>query len=46
LLIDMIRSDPQWNDVEYTRPPVGWVEGFEVLRMMIDGVTASTGDCS
>lgn len=39
LVIDMIRSDPQWDDGNnYTRPPIGWLDGFEVLRMMIDGV--------
>jgi homoserine O-acetyltransferase len=38
LVIDMIRSDPQWEGGNYTRPPIGWLEGFEVLRMMIDGV--------
>jgi homoserine O-acetyltransferase len=38
LAIDMIRSDPQWHNGNYSRPPIGWLEGFEVLRMMIDGV--------
>lgn len=38
LVIDMIRSDPEWNGGNYTRPPTGWVEGYEILRMMIDGV--------
>ena len=38
LVIDMIRSDPQWHNGNYSRPPIGWLEGFEVLRMMIDGV--------
>ena len=36
MVIDEIRSDPEWNDGDYTQPPRGWIYGFRVLRMMID----------
>jgi homoserine O-acetyltransferase/O-succinyltransferase len=38
MVIDAIRSDPEWNRGNYTKPPTGWLRGYEVLRMMIDGV--------
>jgi homoserine O-acetyltransferase len=38
MLIDDIRSDPEWNDGNYTKAPNGWLHGYEVLRLMIDGV--------
>jgi homoserine O-acetyltransferase/O-succinyltransferase len=38
MVIDGIRSDPQWNKGNYTQPPTGWVSGYRLLRMMIDGV--------
>jgi homoserine O-acetyltransferase len=34
----MIKSDPNWNHGNYTEPTVGWVEGLQVARMMINGV--------
>jgi homoserine O-acetyltransferase len=36
--IDGIRSDPDWNDGNYTKPPAGWLKSYTILRMMIDGV--------
>jgi homoserine O-acetyltransferase len=38
MAIDDIRSDPEWNDGDYAKPPTGWLRGYEILRMMIDGV--------
>ncbi|MDB5610159.1 MAG: alpha/beta hydrolase family protein [Bradyrhizobium sp.] len=38
MVIDDIRSDPEWNDGNYTKAPNGWLHGYEVLRLMIDGV--------
>jgi homoserine O-acetyltransferase len=38
MVIDAIRSDPEWHNGDYAKPPSGWFEGYEVLRMMIDGV--------
>jgi homoserine O-acetyltransferase len=38
LVIDDIRNDPEWQGGNYTKPPLGWTEGYKLLRMMIDGV--------
>jgi homoserine O-acetyltransferase len=38
IVIDGIRSDPEWRDGDYARPPRGFNEGYRVLRMMIEGV--------
>lgn len=38
LVINAIRSDPAWQNGHYTSPPAGLLEGYQVLRMMIDGV--------
>jgi homoserine O-acetyltransferase/O-succinyltransferase len=38
MVIDDIRSDPEWQGGNYTSPPNGWFRGFTLLRMMIDGV--------
>jgi homoserine O-acetyltransferase len=38
MVIDDIRSDPEWNGGNYTRPPTRWVRGYEILRLMIEGV--------
>jgi homoserine O-acetyltransferase/O-succinyltransferase len=38
MVIGAIRSDPEWNDGNYNHPPAGWQQGYEILRMMIDGV--------
>lgn len=40
MVIDEICSDPAWNDGDYTQPPRGWIYGYRVLRMMIDGAPA------
>jgi homoserine O-acetyltransferase len=40
MVIDEIRSDPEWKDGDYTQPPRGWILGFRVLRMMIDSASA------
>jgi homoserine O-acetyltransferase len=38
LAIDYIRDDPDWENGNYARPFRGFREGFQLLRMMIDGV--------
>jgi homoserine O-acetyltransferase len=38
MVIDAIRSDPEWHNGNYSKQPGGWLVGYEVLRMMIDGV--------
>jgi homoserine O-acetyltransferase/O-succinyltransferase len=38
MVINDIRSDPEWNGGNYTKPSTGWLLGYEILRMMIDGV--------
>ena len=38
MVIDDIRSDPEWNGGNYTKRPGGLLRGYELLRMMIDGV--------
>jgi homoserine O-acetyltransferase/O-succinyltransferase len=40
MVIDEIRSDPEWNNGDYAQPPRGWIFGFRVLRMMIDSAPA------
>lgn len=40
MVIDSIRSDPDWKNGDYTQTPRGWVDGFRVLRMMIDSAPA------
>jgi homoserine O-acetyltransferase len=37
MVIDGIRSDPEWNGGNYTKPPGGWLRSYPVLRMMSDG---------
>jgi homoserine O-acetyltransferase len=39
MVIDDIRSDPEWRGGNYTRPPKGWARGYALLRMMIDSVS-------
>jgi homoserine O-acetyltransferase len=39
MVIDAIRSDPEWNNGNYTQAPRGWIVGFGVLRMMIDSAS-------
>jgi homoserine O-acetyltransferase len=38
IVIADIRNDPDWQRGDYDKPPLGFKEGFQVLRMMIDGV--------
>jgi homoserine O-acetyltransferase len=38
IVIDAIRSDPQWNDGNYTAPPQGWLKAFPLMGMMLDSV--------
>jgi homoserine O-acetyltransferase/O-succinyltransferase len=38
IVIGAIRSDPQWNDGDYTSPPQGWLGVFPLMRMMLDSV--------
>ncbi len=38
MVINAIRDDPAWNGGNYSAPTAGWLQGYEVLRMMIDGV--------
>jgi len=33
-----IRNDPDWQGGNYTKEPRGFVQGYQLLRMMIDGV--------
>jgi homoserine O-acetyltransferase/O-succinyltransferase len=40
IVIDTIRSDPEWKNGDYTTTPHGWIVGYDVLRMMIDSVSA------
>jgi homoserine O-acetyltransferase len=37
-VIEGIRTDPDWKNGNYDLPPAGWLKGYAVLRMMIDGV--------
>ena len=38
MLIADIRNDPDWQGGNYARQPRGLVQGYQLLRMMIDGV--------
>jgi homoserine O-acetyltransferase len=38
IVIDDIRSDPDWQGGNYSKAPRGFIQGYQVLRMMIDGV--------
>jgi homoserine O-acetyltransferase len=40
MVIDAIRSDPDWKNGDYTQTPRGWIDGFRILRMMIDSASA------
>jgi pimeloyl-ACP methyl ester carboxylesterase len=40
MVIDAIRSDPDWKDGDYIKAPPGWIVGYTILRMMIDSVSA------
>ena len=38
MVIDAIRSDPQWDGGNYNSPPQGWLNASPLIPMMIDGV--------
>jgi homoserine O-acetyltransferase/O-succinyltransferase len=38
MAVRYIQEDPAWNDGVYTKPFRGWVQAYQLLRMMIDGV--------
>jgi|HubBroStandDraft_6_1064221.scaffolds.fasta_scaffold84076_2 homoserine O-acetyltransferase len=38
MVIADIRNDPDWQGGNYTKEPRGFVQGYQLLRMMIDGV--------
>jgi homoserine O-acetyltransferase/O-succinyltransferase len=38
LAIDSILSDPEYDGGNYTKPTRGWIQAYQLLRMMIDGV--------
>ena len=40
IVIDAIRSDPDWKNGDYVQTPHGWIDGFRVLRLMIDSAAA------
>jgi len=40
LVVDSIRNDPYWQDGNYTKTPRGLIAGYNILRMMIDSVSA------
>ena len=40
MVIDSIRSDPDWKNGEYTEAPRGLIVGYNILRMMIDSASA------
>jgi homoserine O-acetyltransferase/O-succinyltransferase len=38
MAIAEIRNDPDWQRGDYTQPPLGFMQAYLLLRMMIDGV--------
>jgi homoserine O-acetyltransferase len=44
MVIDDIRSDPGYENGDYTKPPLGWIEGYSVLRLMIDSARNLQGE--
>ena len=38
LAVQCIQDDPAWHDGAYTKPFRGWIQAYQLLRMMIDGV--------
>lgn len=38
LAIQSILSDPEYDHGNYTKPTRGWIQAYQLLRMMIDGV--------
>lgn len=43
MAIGDIESDPEWNGGNYTKPPRGWTQAYQLLRLMIDGVPHMQG---
>jgi homoserine O-acetyltransferase len=46
IVIDAIRSDPQWNGGNYTSPPQGWLNAFPINANDARQRTASSGSCA
>ena len=40
MVVDAIRTDPDWKNGDYTETPRGWIAGYGILRMMIDSAPA------
>jgi homoserine O-acetyltransferase len=38
MAIDDMESDPDWRGGDYAKPPRGWIQAYQLLRLMIDGV--------
>ena len=38
MVINAIRSDPEWKNGDYTEQPRAWLFAFQIVRLMIDGV--------
>ena len=38
MVINAIRSDPEWKNGEYSEEPRAWLFAFQIVRLMIDGV--------
>jgi len=38
IVVDEIRSDPDWNGGHYAKEPSAYFQAYRLLRMMIDGV--------
>jgi homoserine O-acetyltransferase len=38
MVVDAIRTDPEWENGNYSHPPSGWINSFPMFRMMLDGV--------
>lgn len=36
MIVDSVRADPTWRDGNYTQAPESWLQGYNILRMMID----------
>ena len=36
MIVDSVRADPTWHDGNYTQAPESWLQGYNILRMMID----------
>ncbi|WP_336983719.1 MULTISPECIES: alpha/beta fold hydrolase [unclassified Cedecea] len=36
MIVDSVRADPAWHNGNYTQAPESWLQGYNILRMMID----------